>query len=201
MQKSRRRLLSAAFPAVLAAGLSTALVAPAHADTGSSLTIAESHQQAFVAGGTGTYSITVGNAGSDATDGTTTRVTGTLPKGLTALAAGGSGWSCTTVPSLNCTRSDTLGPGQAYMPITLTVGVSPSLEGKTVASSFSVATGGPDFQEQSSINISISINNQQQQAQQQAQTVNVSCECDDKKKRDQKRAGTEGAVREVTAAS
>ncbi|MFE9863104.1 hypothetical protein ACFYPZ_10135 [Streptomyces sp. NPDC005506] len=187
LQNSRRRLLVASFPVVMAAGLSTVLVAPAHADTGPSLTLAESHQQAFVAGGTGTYTITVGNAGPGATDGTATKVTGTLPAGMTALAVGGSGWSCKTSPSLNCTRSDVLGPRQAYMPITLTVGVSPSLARKTVASTFRVATGGPTtFQDQGSIAVSDTItqsqNQMQNQMQTQTQTVNVKCPSDHDKR-------------------
>ncbi|MFD5061797.1 hypothetical protein [Streptomyces sp. NPDC058394] len=185
MQKSRRRLLVASVPVVMAVGLSTSLVAPAHADSGPSLTLAESHQQAFVAGGTGTYTITVGNAGPGATDGSATKVTGTLPAGMTALAAGGSGWSCKTSPSLNCTRSDALGPGQAYMPITLTVGIAPSLAGKTVASSFRVARGGPTtFQEESSltVNVTITQTQSQSQSQSQSQTVNVKCPSDHDKR-------------------
>ncbi|MFE9951048.1 hypothetical protein ACFYRJ_26475 [Streptomyces sp. NPDC005531] len=185
MQKSRRRLLVASLPVVMAAGLSTALAAPAHADTGSSLTLAESHQQAFVAGGTGTYTITVGNAGPGATDGTATKVTGTLPTGVTALAVGGSGWSCKTSPSLTCTRSDVLGPRQAYLPITLTVGISPSLAGKTVTSSFRVARGGPTtFQDEGSIAVkdTISQSQRQTQTQTQTQTVNVKCPSDHDKR-------------------
>ncbi|WP_326814373.1 hypothetical protein [Streptomyces sp. NBC_01763] len=183
MQKSRRRLLVASVPVVMAVGLSTSLVAPAHADSGPSLTLAESHQQAFVAGGTGTYTITVGNAGTGATDGSATKVTGTLPAGMTALAAGGSGWSCKTSPSLNCARSDALGPGQAYMPITLTVGIAPSLAGKTVPSSFRVARGGPTtFQEESSLTVNVTISQTQSQSQSQSQTVNVKCPSDHDKR-------------------
>ncbi|MET8421916.1 hypothetical protein ACWD7C_34090 [Streptomyces sp. NPDC005134] len=186
MQKSRRRLLVASFPVVMAVGLSTSLAAPAHADSGPSLTLAESHQQAFVAGGTGTYTITVGNAGPGATDGSATKVTGTLPAGVTALAVGGSGWSCTTSPSLNCTRSDALGPRQAYMPITLTVGISPSLAGKTVASSFRVARGGPTtFQDESSLTVNVTIitqSQEQSQEQSQSQTVTVKCPSDHDKR-------------------
>ncbi|MFF0286481.1 hypothetical protein [Streptomyces sp. NPDC005262] len=185
MQKSRRRLLVASFPVVMAVGLSTSLTAPAHADSGPSLTIAESHQQAFVAGGTGTYAITVGNAGPGATDGAVTKVTGTLPAGVTALAAGGSGWSCATSPSVKCTRSDALGPQQAYMPITLTVGISPSLAGKNVASKFRVARGGPTtFQEESSITVNdpITQTQTQKQTQTQTQTVTVKCPSDHDKR-------------------
>ena len=106
MQKSRRRLLVASVPVVMAVGLSTSLVAPAHADSGPSRWLVP-HQQAFVAGGTGTYTITVGNAGPGATDGSATKVTGTLPAGMTALAVGGSGWSCKTA-----TQSESDQPGE-----------------------------------------------------------------------------------------
>ncbi|OXY97744.1 hypothetical protein BEK98_09420 [Streptomyces diastatochromogenes] len=161
--------------------MSTSLVAPAHAGTGHSLSIAESHQQAFVAGGTGTYTITVGNPGPGATGKAAVKVTGTLPAGMTALAAGGSGWSCKTSPSLSCTRSDTLGSKQAYMPITVTVGISPSLAGKTVASSFHVTKGDPSAKDQSSITVNVTVTNtqSQSQAQSQSQTVNVKCPEDD----------------------
>ncbi|MEU6572818.1 hypothetical protein [Streptomyces sp. NPDC046805] len=182
MQKSRRRLLVASLPVVMAAGLSTALVAPAHAGTGFSFTLAESHHQAFVAGETGTYTLNVGNAGPGATGGASTKVIATLPAGMTALAAGGSGWNCTTAPSLRCTRPDALGPRQAYTPITLTVGISPSLAGKTVASNFRVGkVGRAALQDPSSVAITVNVtvtntqSQSQNQNQNQNQTVNVKC--------------------------
>jgi uncharacterized repeat protein (TIGR01451 family) len=183
MQKSRRRLLVGSLPVVMAAGLSASIAAPAYAQTGSSLTITESHQQAFVAGGTGTYTLTVGNSGSSATDAGAIKVTGTLPAGMTALAVGGSGWNCTTSPSLSCTRSDALGPRQAYMPITLTVGISPSLAGKTVAGSFRVTKAKSGTrQDQASVAATVTVtnnnNNNNNNNQSQSQTVNVKCPSD-----------------------
>ncbi|MED7829040.1 hypothetical protein VXC91_46315, partial [Streptomyces chiangmaiensis] len=80
-----------------------------------SLTITKSHSGNFTHGGT--YSITVGNSGPGATDGTIT-VKDTLPAGLTASSISGSGWTC-TLATLTCTRSDLLAAGAAYPPITL----------------------------------------------------------------------------------
>src|SRR6476619_4159824 len=77
----------------------------------------------------GTLSLTVANAGPDATDGSVVTVNDTLPAGLSALinnpgvgagpiAASGPGWTCT---GTRCTRADVLAAGAAYPPITVTV--------------------------------------------------------------------------------
>jgi|GEM_PF-4065056 predicted outer membrane repeat protein len=93
------------------------------------LTIAKSHTDPFVQGAAGdTYTITVGNAGNDATTGTVT-VDDTLPAGLTATAIAGSGWSCAAPPTLHCTRNDALGSGANYPAITLTVDVAANASG------------------------------------------------------------------------
>jgi uncharacterized repeat protein (TIGR01451 family) len=76
----------------------------------------------------GTLTLTVRNAGSDASEGAVT-VTDTLPAGLVALIndanagakatpATGDGWTCT---GTSCTRSDPLAPGASYPPIRITV--------------------------------------------------------------------------------
>lgn len=88
-----------------------------------SLTIGKSHSGNFTQGGTGGYTITVGNSGPGATDGTTVSVHDTLPAGLTASSISGSGWTC-TLATLTCTRSDVLAAGSSYPSITLTVEVS-----------------------------------------------------------------------------
>ena len=73
---------------------------------------------------TGTLSLTVANAGPDATDGSLVTVNDTLPAGLSALinnpgvgagpvAASGPGWTCT---GTRCTRADVLAPGTAGLP-------------------------------------------------------------------------------------
>ncbi|MEU1519743.1 hypothetical protein ABZ490_47825 [Streptomyces sp. NPDC005811] len=87
-----------------------------------SLTIGKTHEGDFTAGRQGTYTITVGNAGPGATDGSTVTVQDVLPVGLTAASLSGPGWTC-SVASLTCTRSDVLAAGSGYPPITLVVDV------------------------------------------------------------------------------
>ncbi|MFZ3217102.1 MAG: choice-of-anchor L domain-containing protein [Candidatus Acidiferrales bacterium] len=87
------------------------------------LTIAKSHNGAFMPNEEGaSYSVTVSNTGTAATSGTVT-VTDTLPSGLTLEDAGmsGIGWTC---PSNSCTRSDALASGASYPPILVVVDVS-----------------------------------------------------------------------------
>ncbi|MFA6956256.1 MAG: FG-GAP-like repeat-containing protein [Thermoanaerobaculia bacterium] len=79
----------------------------------------------FAQGETGQkYSIDVRNAGGAATSGAVT-VTDALSTGLTATAIGGSGWNC-NLGALSCSRSDALGSGASYPPISLTVNVAAS---------------------------------------------------------------------------
>ncbi|HEX8503347.1 MAG TPA: hypothetical protein VF659_22375 [Pyrinomonadaceae bacterium] len=87
------------------------------------LTAAKSHAGSFTRGATGSYTLTVGNAGGGATSGTVT-VTDTLPAGLTPSTQGGTGWACGAAgQTVTCTRSDALAPGASYPPITLVVNV------------------------------------------------------------------------------
>ncbi|MDT5270100.1 MAG: hypothetical protein QOH49_2286 [Acidobacteriota bacterium] len=87
------------------------------------LTIAKTHSGNFRRGATGTYSITVSNAGGAATSGTAT-VTDTLPAGLTPSTQSGTGWTCGAVgQTVTCTRSDALAAGASYPVITLVVNV------------------------------------------------------------------------------
>ena len=70
-----------------------------------------------------TYSITVGNNGPGASSGTVT-VTDTIPSGLTLVSMSGTGWTCGPPNANNvCTRSDSVGSGGSYEPITVTVNV------------------------------------------------------------------------------
>ncbi len=70
-----------------------------------------------------TYTITVTDAlGSGPTNGNTVTVTDTLPAGLTAVSFSGDGWA-TDLATLTATRSDVLGPGASYPPLTLKVAV------------------------------------------------------------------------------
>jgi len=86
------------------------------------LTISKSHSGDFEQGGTGSYTLTASNVGPGPAAGTVT-VSDTLPAGLTATGASGTGWSC-TLPTPTCTRSDALAAGASYPPITVTVNVA-----------------------------------------------------------------------------
>ena len=87
------------------------------------ITVAKSHSGNFTRGSTGSYSITVSNAGGAATSGTVT-VTDTLPTGLTYSSATGAGWTCGAVgQTVTCTRSNALAAGASYPAITVNVNV------------------------------------------------------------------------------
>lgn len=87
------------------------------------LTLVKSHVGVFPQGqNAGTYVISVSNIGTGPTSGTVT-VTDVLPTGLTAAAISGNGWTCLTSNGI-CTRSDPLGPGTSFPPITVVVNVA-----------------------------------------------------------------------------
>jgi uncharacterized repeat protein (TIGR01451 family) len=88
------------------------------------LQIVKSHSGSFTQGQNGaSYTIVVSNIGPGPSFGTVT-VTDLAPSGLTLVSMAGPGWSCPASPGDTCTRSDTLGPGLAYPPITVTANVS-----------------------------------------------------------------------------
>ena len=90
---------------------------------GADLTVTKSHSGDFVQGeASRIYTIVVNNIGPGPTTGTIT-VVDTLPSGLTATGMVGSGWTC-DVPTVACTRSDTLPQASSASPITLTVRVA-----------------------------------------------------------------------------
>ena len=111
------------------------------AATGSpDLTIGKTHTGKFIRGQIGAgYRISVSNLTGLPTSGMVT-VTDTLPSGLTATAVSGVGWSC-TLATLTCTRSDALGPGASYPPISLTVNVATAANSLTNTATVS---GGGD---------------------------------------------------------
>ena len=105
------------------------------------MTVTSSHTGSFSQGQTGaTYTLTATNTGTGATTGVAVMVTDTLPSSLTATAISGTNWSC-TLGTLSCTRSDVLGAGASYNPITLTVNVSASAP-TSVTNMATVAGGG-----------------------------------------------------------
>jgi uncharacterized repeat protein (TIGR01451 family) len=93
----------------------------------------------FTAGQSGSYQITVADDQFVSTAGTV-NLTDTLPVGLTAAAIGGTGWTCTLSP-LACTRSDSIGTGQSYPTITLTVNIAADLPPSTLTNRASVSYG------------------------------------------------------------
>jgi uncharacterized repeat protein (TIGR01451 family) len=117
------------------------------------LAVTKSHVGNFTVGQTGTYTITVSNAGTVATVGTVTALDSpprdeNMNDLMVATAASGAGWSCTLPPPrfAFCTRSDSLAPGASYPPITVTVKV---LGGGPQLTNFAGASGGGDSQNRS----------------------------------------------------
>jgi uncharacterized repeat protein (TIGR01451 family) len=104
------------------------------------LTVALSHTGDFRQGQAGaTFTITVRNDGYSPTTGEVT-VTDTLPAGLVATAATGTGWKV-NLGTLTFTRTDALAVGAAYPPITLTVYVDPDAS-PAVTNRATVSGGG-----------------------------------------------------------
>jgi uncharacterized repeat protein (TIGR01451 family) len=94
-------------------------------NNGVDLTITKSHTGNFTQGDTGkTYTITVNNIGGTNSFGTIT-VVDTVPSGLTATAATGTGWGCVIAsPTVTCTSSTVINFGGSGNAITLTVNVA-----------------------------------------------------------------------------
>ncbi|MDQ1612402.1 MAG: hypothetical protein QOG00_2333 [Pyrinomonadaceae bacterium] len=112
------------------------------------LIIAKTHTGNFTRGTTNaSYTITVTNSGTAATNGTTVTVTDTVPAGLTPTAptppAGTvNGWSCVIAGQVvTCTRTDALPAGQSYPVIPITVTVSQTAA-NSVTNSVAVSGGG-----------------------------------------------------------
>ena len=105
------------------------------------LTVSLSHTGNFTQADAGdTYTVTVGNAGTAATTGTTVTVTDTLPGGLTATGLSGTGWT-PAANHLSATRTDALAAGSSYPALTLTVSVS-STAASSVTNVATVSGGG-----------------------------------------------------------
>jgi len=104
------------------------------------LTLTKSHNGNMVKGHSGTYKLTVTNAGNAGTDGTAVTVTETLPTGMTATAISGTGWTC-DLPTVVCTRSDVLAASASFPVITLEVAVADTATG-ILTNAAAVAGGG-----------------------------------------------------------
>ncbi len=104
------------------------------------LTITKTHVPlTFTQGQTGTYTITVSNAGTASTSGLVT-VMDALPGALTATSISGAGWSCAQ-PAGPCTRNDILPAGSSYAGISLSVNVAANAVAN-VTNTATVAGGG-----------------------------------------------------------
>jgi sugar lactone lactonase YvrE len=91
------------------------------------LNVTSSHNGFFTLGQAGSYSINISNAPLAGPTAGPVTVTESVPAGMSLSWMAGTGWTCSPNP---CTRSDSLGPGQSYPPITamMVVGSSPPIQ-------------------------------------------------------------------------
>ena len=113
--------------------------------SGPVLSIIKTHVGDFTVGQTGTYTITVSNIGPVATVNSAVNLNDNLPSGMTAVSAGGPGWTCSGAGTafVNCNRSDVLAAGGSYPSITLIASVGPNVF--TGVANFATVTGGGDL--------------------------------------------------------
>jgi uncharacterized repeat protein (TIGR01451 family) len=124
-----------------AAQIQTDMVTPVGATSPSpDVTLQLSHAGNFFQGQSGaTYTISVGNVGTQPTNGTVS-VSDSVPTAETATSIAGSGWSCAQ-PAGPCTRSDALPAGGTYATLTLTVDVASNAP-TSIINSATVSGGG-----------------------------------------------------------
>jgi Divergent InlB B-repeat domain len=97
----------------------------------------------FVRGGSASFEFTATNAGQVSTSASYT-VAATMPIGLSAVSANGSGWTCTVQVgggSFSCTRSIAIAAGLAAPPITLATTIAANAP-STIQLNSSVSGGG-----------------------------------------------------------
>jgi uncharacterized repeat protein (TIGR01451 family) len=104
-----------------------------------------------VAGGSGSWTLTVRNTGPNPATGpftVTDQFTNPLPSGVSAISASGAGWSCSTAAPISCQRTaagDTLASGAAFPVITIGYSVDPSKpDGSTLSSTATVSARTQD---------------------------------------------------------
>lgn len=108
------------------------------------MTIAKTHTGTWTQGDANRdYTLTVSNIGYAPSSATTVTVVDTLPTGLTATAISGSGWSCSTPPTLTCARAEVLANGSSYPAITVTVNVAADAAAHVVNTA--TVSGGGEF--------------------------------------------------------
>lgn len=102
--------------------------------SGPDLTTVITHDGTALAGGPLTYELTVSNHATAGPTGDEVTATFTAPEGTTiASVRPGDGWDCTQLgQSVTCTRSDVLGPGEAYPPTAVTVTLPAQGEGTSI---------------------------------------------------------------------
>jgi len=83
--------------------------------------IVKTNSGSFIKGQQGTFVLTVTNVGTSSSS-TPITVTDVIPAGLSVVGASGDGWSCTTGPTVTCTRTAALPPSVASQ-ITLVVNI------------------------------------------------------------------------------
>lgn len=122
-----------------------AQIVSATSDPAVDLTVTKTHSGTFVAGGTGTYTLTVTNAAGMEREDNTVTVTDTLPAGLTFNSFSGTDWSCSAaLQVVTCTHPPTLDPGQSFPPLSLVVNVAESAAA-SVTNTASVSTPSYEF--------------------------------------------------------
>jgi uncharacterized repeat protein (TIGR01451 family) len=105
------------------------------------LTLTKSHTLQFARGSFGTYRLEVGNLGTVTSSGAVT-VTDTLPSGLSALSASGTGWSCVIAnPTVTCTQTGSVPASGAAPPIQVSVSVDQAAP-SSVTNTATVSGGG-----------------------------------------------------------
>src|SRR5204862_300197 len=108
----------------------------------------------LIRGSSGSCTLTVTNAGSGPTNGTTVSVTDTLPTGLTPTAATGTGWTCNIAgQTATCTRADSLSSSASYPNISVAADVG-SNASASLTNTASVSGGGDNTAASGSVTIS-----------------------------------------------
>jgi uncharacterized repeat protein (TIGR01451 family) len=114
--------------------------AAASVSSGPDLAVTKTANSGFQQGQAGFFTVTVSNTGGTATTGAIT-VTEQPPTGMTVASMSGDGWAF-DAQSLSVTRSDSLGAGTNYPPIT--VGVAVASDAPSVLTNSVAVSGGGD---------------------------------------------------------
>ncbi len=112
---------------------------PTTIDSSADITVTKTHTGRFTPGTTGSYTLTVADAGPSDADGAVV-VTDVLPAGESFVVGTGPGWSCSAVAqTVTCTRAAGLVAGTDSA-ITLTVAVDPGYTGTTLVNTATITS-------------------------------------------------------------